>query len=115
MYLMYLQMSILIILTIKVYLVLSVCLCFQLRVMEQQLAAVNWKPDDFEKHIRDLEQICRDKDRQINELQAHVEEQVSESYGPRRMLWPLQVVMVMKVMALMECWNVMTFELSWPS
>lgn len=44
--------------------------------MEQQLAAVNWKPDDFEKHIRDLEQLCRDKDRQINELQAHVEEQV---------------------------------------
>ncbi|KAL4238975.1 Pleckstrin y domain-containing H member 2 [Mactra antiquata] len=47
----------------------------KLRVMEQQLAAVNWKPDDFERHIRDLEQQCRNKDHLIQELQAHVEEQ----------------------------------------
>lgn len=64
--------------------------------MEQQLAAVNWKPDDFEKHIRDLEQICRDKDRQINELQAHVEEQVctvEQALQTTLQLWPFDDIL----------------------
>ena len=44
--------------------------------MEQQLAAVNWKPGDFERHIDDLEQSCRTKDQQLQELRDQLEEQV---------------------------------------
>ena len=44
--------------------------------MEQQLAAMNWKPQDFENRIHELEQECTNKDRQIRDLGAQVDEQV---------------------------------------
>ncbi|XP_052769794.1 pleckstrin homology domain-containing family H member 1-like isoform X1 [Mya arenaria] len=47
----------------------------KLRVMEQQLAAVNWQPGDYEEHIRDLEHQCRDKDRHIRELEHQLDDQ----------------------------------------
>jgi len=49
---------------------------FQMRVMEQQLAAVNWQPGDYEDHIRALEQQCRDKDSHIQDLQQQLHDQV---------------------------------------
>ena len=50
--------------------------------MEQQLAAVNWKPDDFENRIHELEIIRNQKDGQIRELQSQLEDQVSLTSKP---------------------------------
>ena len=44
--------------------------------MEQQLAAMNWKPQDFEKRIQELETACGNKDRQIRDLEVQLDEQV---------------------------------------
>ena len=46
--------------------------------MEQQLAAMNWKPQDMENRIQELEEACSNKDRQIKDLEVQVDEQVRD-------------------------------------
>ncbi|KAK3597816.1 hypothetical protein CHS0354_029375 [Potamilus streckersoni] len=47
----------------------------KLRMMEQQLAAINWGPQDFERHIQELEHECLEKEQHIQDLQNQLEEQ----------------------------------------
>ncbi|KAK7482214.1 hypothetical protein BaRGS_00026563 [Batillaria attramentaria] len=46
-----------------------------LHLMEQQLAAMNWKPGDLENRVQELERQVQERDRTIRDLELQVEEQ----------------------------------------
>ena len=60
---------------------------FQLKLMEQQLAAMNWKPQDLENRIHELEESCGSKDRQIKDLEIRVDEQVYTRTHDKNSSW----------------------------
>ena len=39
---------------------------------------MNWKPQDMENRIQELEEACSNKDRQIKDLEVQVDEQVRD-------------------------------------
>ena len=48
----------------------------QLQLVEQQLAAMNWKPCDLEIRIQELEREGQEKDQRIQQLEQQLDDQV---------------------------------------
>ena len=45
--------------------------------MEQQLAAMNWKPGELETRVHELQALLQERDSTVRELDMQLEEQVS--------------------------------------
>ena len=50
--------------------------------MEQQLAAMNWKPGELETRIHELQTLLQERDTAIRDLDMQLEEQVRQGTPP---------------------------------
>ena len=59
----------------------------QVQLMEQQLAAMNWKPGELETRIHELQALLQERDLALRDLDMQLEEQVSSRVGEQVISW----------------------------